>query len=116
MALKHSLLAYTRAPELIDILVEAGYDLPELQRIAAEVHAHGSWSQEQISAAVETLLDDNTASLALQEEAVELILLYLENEVASALVTGVVEMGLDVCENTGDLIEGIGELIRSLFE
>ncbi len=110
-------IAYTRAPELIDILVEAGYDLPELQRIAApEVHAHGSWSQEQISATVETLLDDNTASLALQEEAVELILLYLEKEVASALVTGVVEMGLDVCENTGDIIEGIGELIRSLFE
>jgi hypothetical protein len=83
-------IARERATELIPLVVEAGYDLAAIQSIANSCEANG-WSAIDVEEAVLVLASRDTAMMTIAaEQAVELVVLCVQNGDAAIIVDGVV--------------------------
>jgi hypothetical protein len=97
------------------VMVEAGYDLAELQQIAVAVGADDCWTEATVWDAVNALYDNDTAKDAISGQAVELIVAYVKNPDAADLVNEVVGLGNEVIGNTGEVVEGAADLVLELI-
>lgn len=103
------------AKDHIVVMVEAGYDLAELQQIAVAVGADDCWTEATAWDAANALYDNDTAKDAISGQAVELIVAYVKNPDAADLVNEVVGLGIEVLGNTGEVVEGAADLILELI-
>jgi hypothetical protein len=103
-------LARQRATELIPLVVEAGFDLAAIQNIASSCEANG-WSFNEVTEAVSVLASRNTAMVTIAEQAVELVILCVQNQDATIILDEVAKMGMEALAN----VEGLGEAIVDLL-
>jgi len=108
-------IARERATELIPLVVEAGYDLAAIQSIASSCEANGVWSANDVTEAVSVLANSDTAMMAIAEQAVELVVLCVQNRDAAIIVDGVVQIGMEALANVEGLGEAIAEFVSAIF-
>ena len=108
-------IARERATELIPLVVEAGYDLAAIQSIASSCEANGVWSANDVTEAVSVLANSDTAMMAIAEQAVELVVLCVQNRDAAIIVDGVVQIGMEALANVEGLGEAIAEFASAIF-
>lgn len=108
-------IARERATELIPLVVEAGYDLAAIQNIASSCEANGVWSANDVTEAVSVLANNDTAMMAIAEQAVELVVLCVQNRDVAIIVDGVVQIGMEALANVEGLGEAIAEFVSAIF-
>jgi hypothetical protein len=101
---------------IVDLL-EAGYDLKELQNIASDATLNG-WSESQVIDAIATLVKDDNLMQAIESDAIELVIEMVQNPDAAELVNGVVAICGGVVENgeaAWTVVTTAGELFFDVF-
>jgi hypothetical protein len=101
-----------RATGIIPSLVEAGYDMNQLNTIFANGQDLG---RQELGEAISVVIHDNDAKMALLHHAVELGQLYHETGEVSDVVERVASVGIDALESGWDLLEGVTDFLAALL-
>ena len=109
-------IARERATELIPFVVEAGYDLAAIKSLASSCEeANGWWSANNVAEAVLVLANNDTAMMAIAEQAVELIVLCIQHRDVTIIINGVVEIGMEFLAIGEGLAEAVAEIVIAIF-
>jgi hypothetical protein len=110
-----------RTRDLTRELVEAGYDLAELKEIAERCKSNGSWTVDDVTHAVQTLLENDTARSTINDQAIEHVIEFVtlysgENgALMENLINGIIEIGMEGVMNTWELIDGLFLIAESIL-
>jgi hypothetical protein len=99
-----------RATEIIPDLVEAGFDMQQLNIIFSNCNSQGM-GEGEVMDAIAVLAHDDDATRALLHLALELCHLYQETGDVREVVGRVAEVGIQVLDNGWDLLQQVAEFI-----
>jgi hypothetical protein len=99
-----------RAAQIIPNLVEAGFDMQQLNIIFSNCNSQGM-GEGEVMDAIAVLAHDDDATRALLHLALELCHLYQETGDVREVVGRVAEVGIQVLDNGWDLLQQVAEFI-----
>ena len=109
-------IARERVTELIPFVVEAGYDLAAIKSLANSCKEANGWSANDVAEALFILANNDTAMMAIAEQAVELVVLCVQHQDVTIIVNRVVaEIGMEFLANGEGLAEAVIEIVNAIF-